>query len=67
MKEFIYSRFKKFKKNILSVKKITKFNDSFFRITVFTPNFNHQKFVKVFEKVITVVKISYYRCSKMEL
>jgi len=34
----------------LSVKKITKFNDSFFRIKVYTPNFNHEKFEKIFEK-----------------
>jgi len=34
MKEFIHSRFKKFKNNILLVKRITKFNDSFFRIKI---------------------------------
>jgi len=46
------------------MKRITKFNDSFFRIEVYTPNFNHEKFERVFEKVISGVKISYYRCSK---
>jgi len=64
MKEFVHSRRKKFKDNILSVKRITKFNDSFFRIKVYTPNFNHVKFEELFEKVISGVKISYCRCSK---
>jgi len=35
---------KKFKINILSVKRITKFNDSFFRIKLYSLNFNHPKF-----------------------
>ena len=61
---FIHFRFKKFKNNILSVKRITKFNDSFFRIKVYTPNFKHEKFKEVFEKVIPGVKISYHKCSK---
>jgi len=64
MKEFIHSRFKIFKDNILSVKRITKFNDSFFRIKVYTLNFNHEKFEEVFEKTISGVKISYRRYSK---
>ncbi|KAG4108242.1 hypothetical protein H8356DRAFT_1334790 [Neocallimastix lanati (nom. inval.)] len=51
MKEFIYSRFRQFKNYILSVKRITIFNDSFFRIKVYTPNFNYSKFVKESEKV----------------
>jgi len=54
---------KKLKNNILSVKRVTKFNDSFFRIKVYTPNFNQTKFVKVFffkkKKAISKVKISY--------
>jgi len=50
MKEFIHSICKKFKDNILSVKRITKFSDSFFRIKVYTSNFDHEKFEKVFEK-----------------
>jgi len=49
MKEFIHSKCKKLKDNILLVKRITKFNDSFFRIKIYTPNFNHEKFEKVFE------------------
>jgi len=53
IKEFIHSIFKKFKDNILLVKKITKFNDNFFRIKVCTPNFCHEKFEKVFEKAIS--------------
>ena len=55
---------KKFNDNILSVKRITKFNDSFFRIKVYTPNFNLKKFKKVFKKVLSEVKISFCRCSK---
>jgi len=35
---------KKFKDNIMLVEKISKFSDSFFRIKVYTPNFNHEKF-----------------------
>jgi len=50
------------------VKKITKFNDSFFRIKVYTPNFNHEKFEKIFEKkkkkTISGIEFSYYGCSK---
>jgi len=38
------------------VKKITKFNDSYFRIKMHTPNFNHEKFEEVFEKEISGVK-----------
>jgi len=34
----------------LSVKRITKFNDSFFRIKVYTPNFNHEKNLKKYLK-----------------
>jgi len=49
MKEFIHF---KYKNNILSLKSITYFNDSFFRMKVYTPNFNQEKFVKVFEKAI---------------
>jgi len=64
MKVFIHSGCKKFKDNILSVKRITKFNDSFFRIKINTPKFNHPKFEKVFEKAISGVKISYCKCSK---
>ena len=41
------------------MKKITKFTDSLFRIKLFTPNINHAKFEKVFEKAISGVKISY--------
>ena len=48
----------------MSVKRITKFNDSFFKIKVYTPNFNHKKFKKVFKKALSGVKISYCRCSK---
>jgi len=60
MKEFIHSRYekKKFENNILSVKRITTFNNRFFRIKVYTPNFNHAKYAKVFEKAISGVKIS---------
>jgi len=64
MKEFIHSKCKKFNINILSVKRITKFNDSFLRIKVYTPNFNLKKFKKVFKKALSGVKISYRRCSK---
>ena len=46
------------------LKRITNFNNNFFKIEVYTPNFNHEKFEKVFEKVISGVKISYCRCSK---
>ncbi|KAG4104341.1 hypothetical protein H8356DRAFT_1369605 [Neocallimastix lanati (nom. inval.)] len=43
MKKFTHSRCKKyFKDNILFVKRITKFNDSYFKIKVYTPNFNHK-------------------------
>jgi len=60
MKEFIhYKCKKKFNDNILSVKRNTKFNDSFFRIKVYAPNFNHEKFKKVFENALSGVKISY--------
>jgi len=38
------------------MKQTTNFNDSFFRIKVYTPNFNHPKFAKVFEKEILEVK-----------
>ena len=48
----------------MSVKRNTKFNDSFFRIKVHTPNFYKEKFEEVFEKEISGVKISYCRCSK---
>jgi len=55
-KEFIHSKKKKkkkkFKDNILSLKKIIKFNDSFIRTKIYTPNFNHEIFEKVFEKSI---------------
>jgi len=44
-------------------KKLINFSDSFFRIKIYTPNFNQAKFEKVFEKAISGVKISYYRCS----
>ena len=54
----------KFSDNILSIKRITKFNDSFFRIKVYTPDFNLKKFKKVFKKALSGVKISYCRCSK---
>jgi len=65
MKEFIHSKCKIFNDNILSVKRVTKFNDSFFRIKVYTPNFNLKKFKKkVFKKALSGVKISYCRCSK---
>ena len=50
VKEFIHSRSKKFKNNILSVKRITKFNDSFFKIKVYSLNFNLKKFVKYLKK-----------------
>jgi len=40
------------------VKRITTFNNRFFRIKVYTPNFNHAKYAKVFEKAISGVKIS---------
>ena len=46
MKEFIHYKCKKFNNNIMSVKRITKFNDSFFRIKVYTHNFNYKKFKK---------------------
>jgi len=46
------------------MKRITNFKDNFFRMKVYTPNFNHEKFKKVFEKAILGVKISYCRCSK---
>jgi len=46
------------------MKRKTNFNDSIFRIKVNTPNFNLAKFVKIFEQVISGVKISYCRCSK---
>ena len=55
---------KKFNDNILSVKRITKFNDSFFRIKVYTSNFNLEKFKEVFENALSGVKISYHRYSK---
>jgi len=55
---------KKFNDSILSVKRITNFNDSFFRIKVYTPNFNHKKFKEVFKNALSGVKISYRRCSK---
>jgi len=48
----------------LSGKRTSKFNDSFFRIKVYTPNFNHKEFLKVFEEAISEDKISYCRCSK---
>ena len=64
MKEFIHSKCKKFNDNILSVKRITKFNDSFFRIKVYVPNFNHEKFKIVFENALSGVKISYRRYSQ---
>ena len=64
MKEFIHSKCKKFNVNILSVKRITNFNDSFFRIKVYNPNFNLKKFKKVFKKALSGVKISYCRCSE---
>jgi hypothetical protein len=64
MKEFIHSKCKKFNVNILSVKRITNFSDSFFRIKVYTPNFNLKKIKKVFKKALSGVKISYNRCSK---
>jgi len=64
MKEFIHSKCKKFNDNILSVKRIAKFNDSFFRIKVYPPNFNHDMSKKVFENVLSGVKISYRRYSK---
>jgi len=64
MKKFIHSKCKKFNDNILSIQRITKFNDSVFRIKVYTPNFNLKKFKKVFKKALSVVKISYCRCSK---
>ncbi|KAG4091977.1 hypothetical protein H8356DRAFT_1429961 [Neocallimastix lanati (nom. inval.)] len=52
--EFIhYKCKKKFNDNILSVKRNTKFNDSFFRIKVYAPNFNHEKFKKVFENALS--------------
>ena len=63
MKEFIHSKCKKFNDNILSVKRITKFDDSFFRIKVYTPKFNLKKFKKVFKKALSGVKISYCRYS----
>jgi len=56
MKKFIHYKCKKCKDNVLSVKKITKFNDSYFRIKMHTPNFNHEKFEEVFEKEISGVK-----------
>jgi len=51
MKVFTYSRCKEFKNNILSLKRISKFNDSSFRIKVYTHDFNYAKFVKVFENL----------------
>jgi len=50
MKEFIHSKCKKFNDNILSIKRITKFNNSFFRIKVYTPNFNLKKLKKYLKK-----------------
>ena len=64
MKEFIQLKCKKFKNNILSVKRITNFNDSFFRIKIYTPNFNQAKFIKIFEKAISGVNISDCKCSR---
>ena len=57
---------KKFNDNILSVKRIIKFNDSFFKIKVYvyTPYFNLKKFNVVFKKALSGVKISYCWCSK---
>ena len=63
MKEFIHSKCKKFNDNILPVKRITKFNDRFFRIKVCTPNFNVKKFKKVFKKALSGVKFSNCKCS----
>jgi len=69
MKEFIHPKFKKKKKNSIIIfyqwKRITKFNDSLFKIKVYTPNFNREKIWRcIFEKVVSGVKISYRRCSK---
>jgi len=51
MKEFLFIQDAKNSRIIFyQSKRITKFNDSFFRIKVYTPNFNHKKFKKVFEK-----------------
>jgi len=48
----------KFNDNILLVKRITNFNDSFFRIKVYIQNFNLKIFKKVFKKALSGVKIS---------
>jgi len=50
MKKSIHSKCKKLNDNILSVKRITKFNNSFFRIKVY------KKFKKVFKKALSGVK-----------
>jgi len=42
------------------MKRITNLNNSFLRITIYTPNFNLAKFAKVFEKK----KKSNIRCYK---
>jgi hypothetical protein len=65
MKEFIHSKRKKIQElYFVSEMKLLKTSENFFRIKVYTLNFNYTKFVKVFEKAIPGVKISYCRCSK---
>lgn len=48
----------------MSVKKITKFNNSFFRIKICSPNVNYVKFEQVFDKAISGFKFSYCRSSE---